>query len=144
MAESLKVKRQVVVKTIVTDDFKQKAQNELTDEIKLIDEQINHLQLQLNQVIQQFQQSPGRSLSANPQEAEQIINELNIRLQQLMAVKQNLQLQINNVVHAHNGEEIITGSLENYVELKPGDNIYEKMLNKEITIEDGIVKEIKI
>lgn len=142
MSNALSVKRQVIVKTIVTDDFKKKAENELLDEIKLVDDQINHLQIQLNQVIQQFQQRHISGLNIAPQDADQVINELNIKLQQLLALKQSLQIQIDNIHDAQIGESIITGSLENYVEIKPGDNIYEKLVNKEIIIKDGIIQEI--
>lgn len=144
MAESLTVKRQIVVKTIVTDAFKNGAQNELLDEIKLIDDQINHLQVQLNQVIQQFQQNSSMGLSVGHQEAEQIMNELNMKLQQLVALKQNLQFQIENIKTAKEGEIVVTGSLENYVDLKPGDNIYEKLLNNEIMVKDSLIQEINI
>lgn len=144
MSESLKVKRQIVVKTIVTDKFKNGAQNELLDEIKLIDDQINHFQVQLNQVIQQFQQNSTTGFSVGPQEAEQIMNELNLKLQQLVALKQNLQFQIENIKTAKEGEIVVTGSLENYTELKPGDNIYEKLLNNEILVKDSLIQEINV
>lgn len=144
MSESFTVKRQIVVKTIVTDKFKNGAQSELLDEIKLIDDQINHFQVQLNQVIQQFQQNSTTGFSIGPQEAEQIMNELNLKLQQLVALKQNLQFQIENIKTAKEGEIVVTGSLENYVELKPGDNIYEKMLNNEVIVKDSLIQEINV
>jgi hypothetical protein len=144
MPNSLTVKRQITVKTIVTEDFKQKAADELVNEIKLIDEQINHLQLQVNQIIQQFQQQSPSGFSIPPQEADQIMNELNLRLQQLVNLKQNLNLQIDNIKHTKAGDTIITGSLENYVELKTGDNLYNVLLDKEIVVKDGEIQEIKV
>ena len=143
MSNSLTVKRQVIVKTIVTEDFKNRAENELMNEVKLINSQINHIQAQLNQIIQQFQQGTALGSSIDPREADQIINEFNAKLQQLLTLKQNLQQEISNIKTSKPGETIITGSLENYVEIKPGDNIYDKLVNKEIIVKDGIVQEIR-
>lgn len=142
MSNSITVKRQVVVKSIITDNFKEKATNELLAEIKLLDGQINHLQVQLNQLIQQFQQNSVVGLTVRPHDADQIMNDLNLKLQQLFNLKQNLQQQIDNIKTTKNEDVIITGSLENYVELQPGDNIYEKLIGKEIIIKDGIIQEI--
>lgn len=144
MVQSIKVKRQIIVKTLMTEDFKVKAKEELLDEMKLIDGQINHFQLQLNQLIQQIQQSSIAGLAPAAQETEQIINDLNIKLQQLLGLKQNMHLQIENVDNAQTGEYIVTGSLENYVDLNVGDNIYETLVDKEIIIKDGIVQEINV
>lgn len=144
MAESVKVKRQIIVKTIMTEEFKSHAKEELLDEMKLIDSQINHLQLQLNQLIQQIQQSTIAGLAPAAQETEQIINELNIKLQQLLGLKQNMYLQIENIDKAQVGELIVTGSLESYVDLNIGDNIYEMLVDKEIIVKDAIVQEINI
>lgn len=142
MTGSLTVKRQILVKTIITENFKKKAENELLDEVKLVDEQLNHLQAQLNQFYQQLQQGVSFKLTVSPQEAEQIISELNLKIQQLIALKQNLQLQIDNIQHSNEGDIIVTGSLENFVEIKTGDNIYEMLVDKEILVKDGIIQEI--
>lgn len=144
MSKSIKVKRQITVKTIITEDFKEKASVELLSEIKLVDAQINHLQLQLTQVMQQFQQNVSKGLTISPHEAEQIINEMNLKLQHLLALKQNLQIQIEEIEKTKDEDVIITGSLENYVELKPGDNIYDILVDKEIIVKDGIIQDINI
>jgi hypothetical protein len=143
MSQSIKVKRQITIKTIITDSFKEKASSEISGEMKLLDEQIYHLELQINQIVQQFQQTMPASLSISPQEAEQIINELNLKLQQLVNLKQNMQSQISNIQNSRTGDLIVTGSLENYTELKTGDNIYDHMLDNEIIVKDGIIQEIK-
>jgi len=144
MSNSIKVKRQVIVKTIVTEDFKNRAISELLNEIKLIDNQINHVQVQINQLIQQFQQPGMNNLSLSQQEADQIIGNMNLKIQQLSTIKQKLQVQIDNVNSTNLDDRIITGSLENYVDLSVGDNIYEALLEKEIVVKDSVVQEINI
>lgn len=143
MSQTISVKRQIAVKTIVSENFKLRAVDELNQEIKLIDNQINHMQVQLNQLIQQLQQGTSSGLSVSPREAEQIINDLNMRLQQLINLKQGMQKQIENINHTNLGDLIATGSLESYVDIAIGDNIYDKLLDREIIIKDGVVQEIK-
>jgi hypothetical protein len=36
----------------------------------------------------------------------------------------------------------VTGVLENVVDVRVGDNIYEKLMNAEMIVEDGIIKSI--
>lgn len=142
MAESIKVKRQVVVKTVVTEEFRKKAISDFLEETKLVDNQITHIQVQQNQFISQLKQNTD-NVNISAAEVDNIINELNLKLQQLMAVKQNLELQLQNINMANLNDTIITGSLENYIELQVGDNIYDVMLGKEVIIKDGIIQEIK-
>ena len=41
-------------------------------------------------------------------------------------------------------EEVVTGMLDNYFELKIGDNLYDKVKDAEIIVRDGIIEKIKL
>ncbi|OGI04264.1 MAG: hypothetical protein A2Y25_09325 [Candidatus Melainabacteria bacterium GWF2_37_15] len=143
MIKSIKVKRPVMVKTIVTDGFKQQAKEELNKEIRLIDNQIMQLELQTKQI----QDQTGGGLSqyfgeGNPDQTQQAIEEILHRLQQMGELKQELQFQKDNIDHLSLNNVIVTGSLENYVELKPGENLYEKFKQAEILVKDGVIQDI--
>lgn len=142
MADSIKVKRQILVRTVVTDDFRNKAKGELSAESKQLDTQLAHLEQQMKQLVTKAQQDP-KSLGMPPQQVDQIINEMNIKHQNLLKLKQNLSGQVQNIDKIKNGELLVTGSLENYVDLSVGDKFYEKLGGREIIIQDGIIKEIK-
>jgi len=141
--KSIKVKRPVKVKTIVTNGFKQQAKDEINKEIRLIDNQIMQLELQSKQI--QDQVSGGLSgyfMEGSPDQAQQALEDVLQRLQQMGELKQELQFQRENIDHLSLNNVIVTGSLENYVELRPGENLYDKFKEAEILVKDGIIQDI--
>ena len=142
MAESIKVKRQLIVKTIVTEKFREKAKSDLTNESEQLEAQIKHLEAQINQLVTKAQDKKN-PINMPPQQIDQILNEMNQKHQSLVKIKQNYAHQLANLDHIKNGDKIVTGSLENYIQLKVGDHLYNSLAGNEIVIEDGIIKEIK-
>ncbi len=141
--KTIRVKRPVKVKTVVTEGFKQQAKDELDKEIRLIDNQIMQLELQSKQI--QDQVSGVSSAFYGEHDMEQIqqsLEDIMRRIQQMGELKQELQFQEDNIDHLTLNNVIITGSLENYVELKPGENLYEKFKDAEIIVKDGIIQDI--
>lgn len=142
MMNSIKVKRPVTIKTVVTDSFKKQAVDEINKEVHLLDSQIMQLELQNKQI---QDQAAGYSASYGGEGTDQIqkaISEISARLQQMTMLKQELQSQKDSIGHLALDNVIVTGSLENYVELQLGENIYEKFKDAEIIIRDGIIQEI--
>ncbi len=141
--KSIKVKRPVKVKTIVTDNFKQQAKEEINKEIRLIDNQIMQIELQSKQIQDQVTGGlSGYFPEGSPEQAQQAMDDLLQRLQQMSELKQELQFQKENIDHLALNNIVITGSLENYVELRPGENLYEKFKDAEILVKDGIIQDI--
>lgn len=139
----IKVKRPVKVKTIVTEGFKQQAKEELNKEIRLIDNQIIQLELQSKQIQDQMTGAVAHFFAENsPEQVQQALDEVLQRLQQMGELKQELQYQKDNIDHLALNNVIITGSLENYVELRPGENLYDKFKEAEILVKDGIIQDI--
>ncbi len=141
--KTIRVKRPVKVKTVVTEGFKQQAKDELNKEIRLIENQIMQLELQSKQI--QDQISGVSSAFYGEHDIEQIqqsLDEIIRRIQQMGELKQELVFQGDNIDHLTLDNVIITGSLENYVELKPGENLYEKFKDAEIIVKDGIIQDI--
>ncbi len=141
--KTIRVKRPVKVKTVVTESFKQQAKDELAKEMRLIDNQIMQLELQSKQI--QDQVSGTSSVFYGEQDMEQIqqsLEEIMRRIQQMGELKQELQFQEDNINHLTLDNVIITGSLENYVDLRPGENLYEKFKDAEIIVKDGIIQDI--
>jgi len=136
----IRVKRPIKVKTIITEGFKQQAKDELGKEIRLIDNQIMQLELQNKQI--QDQISGLYFGEQNTDQVQQSLEEIIRKLQQMGELKQELTFQQDNIEHLALNNVIITGSLENYVELKPGQNLYEKFKDAEILVKDGIIQDI--
>ncbi len=121
------IKRSVTVKTILTKKFKEETEEEFLREIALIDDQI----LQTESRIRQRQDTV-------------LSNELSHKLEQLVFLKQELVDHHNNFDRLPLEEEVVTGMLDNYFELKIGDNLYDKVKDAEIVVRDGIIEKIKL
>lgn len=141
MSKSLKIKRNITVKTIVTEEFKKNSSQEINKELQLIDSQIMQLELQSKQM--QDQLANDFSASENAPQIRQALTEISQRLTQYAGVKQELLQQRENINSLETGNLINTGSLENYVEISVGDNIYEKYKTASIIVKDGIIQEIR-
>jgi len=139
--DSIKVKRPVTIKTIVTEGFKTQAVEEINKEVHLLDSQIMQLELQNKQI--QDQASGYATYGAeNSEQIQKAIEEISSRLQQMSMLKQELFSQKESINHLALENIVVTGSLENYVDLKIGENIYEKFKEAEIVVRDGIIQEI--
>jgi chromosome segregation ATPase len=140
--QSIQMKRSVTVKTMVTDNFRQRAKAELDNELKLIDTQLQQLEAQYQGSMQQLEklaqqgQNVQKQLQGLNQEAQQKRN-------QLASLKMQVSSELGNLDKIENGRYITTGILENMVEIRVGDNLYDKLMNAEVLIEDGIVKTIR-
>jgi|GEM_PF-175227 hypothetical protein len=140
--KSITVKRPVRIKTVVTDRFKQQVQEELNKEIHLLDSQIMQLEVQSKQIHDQASEFSSLYIDHNTEQIQQALEDVARKLQQMGELKHELVSQRDNISHLALNNVIITGSLENYVELRQGENIYEKFKEAEILVKDGIIQEI--
>ncbi|MBY0405885.1 MAG: YlqD family protein, partial [Cyanobacteria bacterium] len=125
------LKRQVTVKTLVNDGFRAKASQELSEELKLIDSQLSQLETQYQQSILQLEKMAQMGQSVQVQ-LENLNREAQEKRNQLATLKMEVSSQLGNLDKIQNGSYIVTGLLENFVEVKVGDNIFEKVRNGEI------------
>lgn len=139
--QSIQLKRQVTVKSLVTETFRQRAKDELSEELKLIDSQMEQLENQYQATLKQIETlaKSGQNVS---KQMDQLNREAQEKRSQLANVKMQVATNLANVDRVQNGDLVVTGVLENYVDIKVGDNIYEMLRGAEVIIEDGIVKSI--
>lgn len=142
MVYSIKVKRPVIVKTIVTEGFKKQASEELLKEMHLLDSQIMQLELQSRQIHDQFS-SMGLLDEENKNYVHRALEDVHSKLEQLSVLRNELNTHKESIAHLALNNIIITGSLENYVELKIGENLYDKFKDAEIIIKDGVIQDIR-
>jgi hypothetical protein len=140
---SVQLKRQVTVKTMVTDKFREKAKSELSNELQLIDTQMQQLEAQYQHSLQQLEKVAQQGQNVQKQ-LQQLEADAQQKRTQLASLKMQVSSELGNIDKIPNGNFVITGILENFVELKVGDNIYEKLMNAEMIVEDGIVKSISV
>jgi CII-binding regulator of phage lambda lysogenization HflD len=140
---SVQLKRQVTVKTLVTDKFREKAKSELSNELQLIDTQMQQLEAQYQHSLQQLEKVAQQGQNVQKQ-LQQLEVDAQQKRTQLASLKMQVSSELGNIDKIPNGNFVVTGILENFVELKVGDNIYEKLMNAEMIVEDGIVKSISV
>lgn len=138
---SVQLKRQVTVKTKVTDAFRARAKDELDNELKLIDTQLQQLEAQYQYSLQQLEKVAQQGQNVQPQ-LQQLNQEAQQKRSQLASLKMQVSSELGNLDKIENGQYIVTGMLENTVEIRIGENIYEKLQNAEILVEDGVVTSI--
>jgi len=140
--KTITVKRPVAIKTVVTNGFKTQASEEINKELHLLDAQIMQLELQNKQIQDQASGYGSVYGEEGSKQIQQALAEITGRLQQITALKQELMSQKDTISHLSLDNIVITGSLENYVELKIGENLYDKFKNAEIMVKDGIIQDI--
>jgi flagellar biosynthesis chaperone FliJ len=138
---SVQLKRQVTVKTKVTDAFRARANDELNNELKLIDTQLQQLEAQYQYSLQQLEKVAQQGQNVQ-QQLQQLNQEAQQKRSQLASLKMQVSSELGNLGNLENGQYIVTGMLENTVEVRVGENIYDKLQNAEILIEDGVVTSI--
>jgi hypothetical protein len=130
------LKRQILLKAIVTERLKQELQDSVTEAIQRVEEEQDELEKQSRRLMLELQRTDlNRAMAFRQQlDAEKRKREdLKAALQEQMTEYQGLTL----------GEEIARGTIEGDVEVKVGDNLEQKMGQAEIVVEDDIIKEIR-
>ena len=136
------VKRIVPMFTIVTDKFKKELADNSTVEMKIVDDQINAIHMQIKQLQSRFGLLKSQSTKTAQDQINRSIMELTERAEQLNALKQGMLGSVDEMQKKPNGSEVQTGFIENYVELNTGDNIRNIFERAKIVIKDDVVQEI--
>jgi hypothetical protein len=130
------IKRTVILRAIVTDELKQQVTEELQGAADEIDQRVQQLDFSTKAYITDLQRADlQRAMAVRKQiEAEkQKQNELRDALLERKAAVSVLQ----------NGQEVIRGTLESFVEVNEGDDLAMLMGGTEIVTKDDTVVEIR-
>jgi TolA-binding protein len=136
------VKRQVTVKTIVNQAFRERAKTELSQEVTQIDGQLHQLQAAYQQTLQQLEQLSAQGQNVLPQR-QQLEQQAGAEQQKLTLLKEEVMKQLGTLDTVNDGTPVITGLLDSWVGLSVGDNIYEKVRDTVITVTDGVITAIE-
>ncbi len=137
MAKNVTLKRTVTIKAIVTDDFKSYLAYELETAIKDLQTKISDIEKQGQLLIDSL-----KSENATDQIAS-VEQQLKLERQQQVGVIADLQTRIKEAQNLTLNSEFIQGTIDGFVTIKPGDNLYQKLGGLEIIVKDGVVQDIK-
>ena len=124
------------------DKFKKELADNSTVEMKMVDDQINAIHMQIKQLQSRFGLLKNQSTKTAQDQINRSILELTERAEQMNNLKQGMLASLNEMQNKPNGTEIQSGFIENYVELNPGDNIRNIFERAKIVIKDDIIQEI--
>jgi len=130
------LKRQIVLKAIVTEKLKESLIAEVTDAMGEVDEAQGELDRQSRRVMLELQRTDLNRAMAFRQQ-------LDLEKKKQDDVKKDLQERLAEYQGLEMNTEFVRGLLEGEVEIQPGDNLIEKMGRAEIIVKDDIVQEIR-
>jgi hypothetical protein len=137
MAKNVTLKRTVTIKAIVTDDFKSYLTYELETAIKDLQTKIADIEKQGQLLIDTLKQDNASEQIASVEQ------QLKLERHQQLGVIGDLQTRIKEAKMLALNSEFVQGTIDGFVTVKPGDNLYQKLGGLEIIVKDGIVQDIK-
>jgi len=138
--KAISLKRQVSIKAIVTETFKTNASNEIQQSLQQMDLNLQQLEFQAKRAISELEK---RNPPASPDELNSLRMQVEQERQRILGGKNELLQRLNMISQLEMNSEFLQGTLDNYVEIKIGDNLYDKMSNAEVILKDGVVVEIR-
>ncbi len=130
---SLFVKRPVILKNIVTSEFKAR----LTTELKHAIGQINRWFEQ-----EEFQSRSSIAEAERQGIADQVRKELNLERERQSQVRLDLQRKLDEVTQLEIDSIFASGAYDAPVKIEVGDDIRAKLSQAEIIVKDGIVVDV--
>jgi hypothetical protein len=130
------LKQSVLVKAIITEDFRTELLSKLRGAIGEIDLSVQQLESQGQRYLLGIDRSNIQQMLAVRQEVEE-----EKKKQELL--KSQLNEKIKEVENLPAGVEYPQGNLEGFVEVNVGDDLTSKITRQEIVIRDGIIIEIR-
>lgn len=142
--DSISLKRQVSIKAIVTETFKQNVTAEIQQALQQLDLNMQQLEFQGKRAMADLEKK-GIS-PAGPQQVAQmdaLRQSIDQERDRLVQAKNEMLQRLNLVSQLEMDSEFMQGQVDNYVNVNVGDNLYEKLSNTEVILKDGIVVEIR-
>ncbi len=133
---SLTITRPIALRVIVTEQFKQEMEAELQEAADTTQRRIDQIDFQARRLLADLQRT-------DLNQAMQVRQHIEAEKGRHESTRKDLLERVQEVRELELGSEFLRGSLEGTVEIKEGDNLYDKLGKTEIVIKDGVVVEIR-
>jgi YlqD protein len=130
------LKRQIVLKAIVTEKLKESLIAEVQEAMEEVDEAQKELDVQSRRVMLELQRTDLNRAMAFRQQ-------LDVEKRKQDDVKKDLQDRLAQYQALEMNTEFVRGLLEGTVDIQPGDNLVARLGRAEIVVKDDIVQEIR-
>lgn len=129
------IDRKIRVKAIVTDTFKKQLLQEIQAGVQQLDTEINYLDQRYKKIMTEL------TIKGSMQ-TQGVREQLEWEKKKREETKAGFLEQIKKINTLEDGTEVLQGEVNGPVELKIGDS-WEKIMNREIVLKDGIIVEIR-
>jgi len=130
------IKRQILVKSLVTETLKK-------DLIEKFNKLIEISEKRLNEIVSEEKKFLLTAPTLEPNYIQAIKGRLKEQKDEEERVKEGLTRERENVKNLKDGELYIHGYVDSFVDLKEGDDFWQKLEKTEIVLKDGKILEIK-
>ena len=133
--DSINIMRKIVIKQVVTEDFKKQAVSELQSALKQADVEMDDFEKKYRKMITEF------TIKNIPQ-VDELKAQFEAEKERKSILKAQLAEKFKAATNLTLNTEIVQAIIDGPYELKIGDD-FNKVNRQEIVISDGIVKEIR-
>ena len=130
---TLFVKRPVILKNIVTKEFKDRLIDELGQALDQIDRWFEQEEFQSRRLISEAEKQGNSDV---------VRKELNIERDRQGQIRLDLKRKLDEIIQLDIGSVFISGTYDAPVKIEVGDNIRSKLAQAEIIVKDGVVVQV--
>lgn len=130
------IKRQVLVKSFVTEDLKK-------DLIERFNKLIELSEKRISEIVSEEKKLLLTAPTIEPAYLQAVKNKIKEQKEEEEKIKENLIKERENIKLLKDGEFYLHGVVEGFVDVKEGDDFWKKIQETEIILRDGKVVEIK-
>lgn len=135
MSEPLTIKRTVIVKVKVTEEFKKQMAAELQEALRKLDAELQQLDFQIKRMVAELEKKNPAGIPAARQHVD---NEKQKRVR----AKDKLTEQLKNISIMAVGSEVVQGTLESMAEINIGDE-WNEIMGVEVVVCDNKIIDIR-
>jgi type II secretory pathway component PulJ len=141
MVDAIQLIRQVAVRAIVTENFKNQVGQEIQRNLQQIDAELQQLEFKAKRAIGEAEKRAGGEAKV---QADAIRQQAETEKVRLIQMKDEMQGQLQALAELPVGSVITQFTVENPVEVRIGENIFQRLEGGEILVKDGIIQEIRV
>ncbi len=137
MSKPITLKRTVTIKAIVTDSFQKYLRHEIDSSVAELENKLKIVEDQGKLLMESLMKS------GSADQISAITQQIQMERQQQEMAKADLQKRKEEIAQLKMDSEFVQGTIDGFVGVKVGDNLYQKLGGLEIVIKDGLVLEIR-
>jgi seryl-tRNA synthetase len=145
MAESIQLTRPVAVKAIVTENFKTQVGSEINRNLQQVDVELQQLEFKAKRAISEIEKRSIQPLAPEVKaQIDSIRGQVEAEKNRLLSLKADMEEQSKALAELPIGSVVTQLTVESPVEVRIGENLFQRIEGGEILVKDGVIQEIRL